>query len=123
MRIIGGSADSLDTTKKALEELGVQYDLAYGIDVDKIARITGAFYEIYREAHPVHQPRESAAKVTEAPKAEEKKFLQPTAFIISPEKKVEVACYSSAHVGRISGKDVYTLVKYLKEESKQDKAA
>lgn len=115
VRVIGGSADSLENAKKAVEELKLSYDLAYEIDVDTLARVTGAYYEVYEEAHPVYQSEESAASVTKAPKAKERKFLQPVGFLIGPEK-IEVACYSSAHIGRLNGKDVYTLVKYLKQE-------
>ncbi len=128
VRVIGGSADSLETTKQAIEELGIEFDMAYRIDVDKIEHLTGAYYDYYEEAHPVYQSEESAKSVTGTTSSKATKFLQPTAFLLNPEKKIEVASYSSGHIGRMSGKNVYTLTKYLieekrKEEEDQEKAA
>lgn len=122
VEVIAGSADSLETTRKAIEELKLDYDLAYDIDVDELARILGAYYETYMEAEAVYQTEESEAAVTGSPKSAVKKFLQPTAFVLKPDKTIEVAVYSSAHIGRISGKDVYTLVKYLREQEEKKAA-
>jgi hypothetical protein len=119
IRVIAGSADDLDTARKGIVELGIEYDIAWGLNVDTVARQTGAFYEVYKEAHPVYHSPESEAEITNSAKSEVRKFLQPTGFILNPEKKIEVSCYSSAHLGRITGKDVYTLVKYLNEKREQ----
>ena len=46
------------------------------------------------------------------------KFVQPSRFIIRPDKTVEVACYSSGPVGRLAADHVLNLVKYYRSLKK-----
>ena len=49
----------------------------------------------------------------------ERKFIQPTCFLIRPDKTIEVATYSSGPVGRFVAKDVLTIVKFYKGRAKK----
>ncbi len=46
----------------------------------------------------------------------EKKFLHATGFLIRPENRVAVACYSTGAVGRLVAKDVLKLVRGYKSK-------
>jgi hypothetical protein len=65
------------------------------MDAEEVSRITGAYYN------------------------EERKFLQPTNFLIRPDNLIEVACYSSGPVGRFVAKDVPRLVGFYNRCSPQ----
>lgn len=68
------------------------YPIGYGMNAEDISQITGAYYE------------------------GEKKYIQPTNFLIRPDKTIEVACYSSGPIGRFVAKDVLALVKFYKRK-------
>ena len=114
--VIAGSADSLEDSRKAVDELGITYSLAYDVDVETISRVTGAYYEVYKKAKPLQGSQERKAEIKGEFRETESRFLQPTGFLIRPDKTIEVACYSSGHIGRLTAKDVGTLVKYLREQ-------
>jgi hypothetical protein len=95
--------DPIEKAKETVEKLGVTYPVAYGLDVEAISGITGAYYE------------------------KERTFLHPACFLIRPDSRIEVACYSSGAIGRFysSGaigrfvaKDVLSLVKFYKSKRK-----
>jgi peroxiredoxin len=90
--IIAASVDPLEKARETVEKLGIKYPVAYGLDVEAISAITGAYY------------------------GKERKFLQPTCFLIRPENTVAVACYSSGPIGRFVAKDVLKLVKFYKSK-------
>jgi hypothetical protein len=64
--------------------------VAYGLAAREVSRVTGTFYD------------------------RDKKFLHATGFLIRPDNTIEVACYSSGPIGRLSPKDVLRLVKFYK---------
>ena len=87
----------MDTEEKAretAEKSGVTYPIAYGLNAEEISGCTGAFYDT------------------------EKKFLHATGFLIRPDNRVEVACYSTGPVGRFVARDVFGLVKFYKGQKK-----
>ena len=93
--MISGSTDSLEKTKEYADKLGITYAMAYGMDAEAVSNLTGAFYE------------------------KEKKFVQPTGFLVRPDKTIEVAVYSSGPVGRFVAQDVLKLVRYYKSLKKK----
>ncbi len=94
IRIIAGSVDPIEKARETVDKLGVTYPVAYGLDVEALSGITGAYYE------------------------KERRFLHPTSFLIRPNNKIEVACYSSGPIGRFVAKDVLSLVKFYKSRGK-----
>jgi peroxiredoxin len=95
IKIIAGSTDTIEKTEEFTAKLGITYDMAYGMDTEAISEVTGAFYE------------------------KEKRFLQPTGFIIRPDRTVEIAVYSSGAVGRFVAKDVLKAIKFYKSKEKK----
>ena len=92
IKVIAGSVDPIEKARETVEKLGITYPVAYGLDGEAISEITGAYYE------------------------KERKFLQPTCFLIRPDNTLEVACYSSGPIGRFVAKDVLSLVKFYKSK-------
>jgi hypothetical protein len=87
--------DPIDKTRELVDKLGVTYSVAYGLAPEVLCVKTGAFYE------------------------KERKFIQPTCFLIRPNKTVEVAAYSSGPIGRFMAQDVLSLVKFYKSRAKK----
>lgn len=85
----------MDKTKELVEKLGVTFPVAYGMDAQAVCEKTGAYYE------------------------GERKFIQPSCFLIRPDKTLEVAAYSSGPVGRFVAEDVLKLVKFYKSRAKK----
>ena len=88
--MIGGSIDPVEKTQELVDNLGITFPIAYGLDVKMVSRFTGSFYE------------------------KEKEYLQPTGIIIRPDKTIEITVYSTGAVGRVVAQDVLGLVKYYK---------
>lgn len=95
VKIFAGSVDSSDKTKEFVKKLGIGFPVAFGMDAQSVSELTGAFYE------------------------KSKLFLQPTSFIIRPDKSIEVVVYSSGPVGRFVAQDVLSLIKFYKSQKKQ----
>ena len=112
--VIAASADPLEDAKRTVEELGIEFSLAYGIDVEQIARLTGAFFAVSEEAKPLEGSEERKAAITGEAEQKKKLFLEPLAFLIRPDKTIDVVCYSSGHIGRLWPKEIGSLVKYYK---------
>ena len=90
IKVIGGSVDPVEKTQELVDNLGITFPIAYGLDVKMVSRFTGSFYE------------------------KEKEYLQPTGIIIRPDKTIEIAVYSTGAVGRFVARDVLGVVKYYK---------
>ena len=95
IKVVAGSVDPLDRTEEFVGKLGLSYPVAYGMDMEATCRKTGAFYE------------------------QERKFIQPTCFLIRPNKTIEVAAYSSGPIGRFVQQDVPNLVRRYKSRAKK----
>ena len=87
---MAGSVDSVEKTQVFIDKLGISFPVAVSMKAEVISELTGAFYE------------------------KERKYLQPTSFIIRPDKTIEIAVYSTGAVGRFAAKDILALIKYLK---------
>ncbi len=89
------SVDPLDKAVETVKKLNLRFPVAYGLDPEKISETFGAFYE------------------------EEKKFLQPTNFLIGPDNKILRGTYSTGSIGRFTARDVINIVKFLKSDQKK----
>lgn len=92
IRVIAGSADPIEKAKETVEKLGITFPVAYGLDLEEISSLTGAFYE------------------------KDRKCLHATGFIIGPDNTVKVACYSTGAIGRLVAQDVLSLVRFWKSK-------
>ncbi len=89
--ILAGSVDARAEAQKIVNDLGLSFPVAYGLDLEETGRVLGGFYQ------------------------QEKKFFHPSGFIIRPEGKVEVASYSSGPIGRVKADNVLKLVRHYKQ--------
>jgi alkyl hydroperoxide reductase subunit AhpC len=92
IKVIAGSADSIEKTRETVDRLGIAYSVGYGMMAEGISRITGAYYN------------------------KERKFLHATGFVVRPDKTIGIACYSTGAIGRLVARDVLSLVKFLKSK-------
>ncbi len=86
--------DSVEKARETAEKTGVTFPVAYGLDAEEIAGITGAYYD------------------------KDRKYIHATGFLIRPNNSMEVVCYSSGPIGRFSAQDVLDLVKFYKSKKK-----
>ncbi len=93
--LYAASVDPLDKAVETVKKLNLRFPVAYGLEAEKISETFGAFYE------------------------EEKKFLQPTNFLIGPDNKILRATYSTGSIGRFTALDVINMVKFLKSDQKK----
>jgi alkyl hydroperoxide reductase subunit AhpC len=94
IKVVAASVDPIEKTKEYVNKLGLSYPVGYGLDAETVSDLTGAFYQ------------------------QEKKFLHATAFLVRPDKTIEVAVYSSGPIGRFVPKDILALVKFYKSKAK-----
>jgi len=91
------SADPRDQALAMVSEHGLQFPVAHGASVDRIAEALGAYYEppsLHRASH-----------------------LHSAGFVLGPDGTVLLAVYSSGAIGRLVWQDVLGLVKYLRSQS------
>ena len=92
--IIAGSVDAKEKAGEIAEKNGITFPVAYGMNAEETSRITGAYYD------------------------NDKQFIHPTGFLLRPDNKVEVVCYSSGAIGRFVAKNLLGLVKFYKSKKK-----
>ena len=95
IKIVAGSVDPLDKTEAFVEKLALSYPVAYGMDMETTCAKTGVFYE------------------------KDRKFIQPSCFLLRPDKTIEVAVYSSGPIGRFVPQDVLGLVRFYKSRTRK----
>ena len=95
IKIVAGSVDPLDKTEAFVEKLALSYPVAYGMDMETTCAKTGVFYE------------------------KDRKFIQPSCFLLRPDKTIEVAVYSSGPIGRFVQQDVLGLVRFYKSRAQK----
>jgi len=88
VRVIVASVDSAEQSATLAEELGlVNLEMASGLDAVAVAASVGGYLDTSDDP-----------------------FLQPTAFVLDPESRVEVSVYSSGAFGRLPAGDVVKVV-------------
>ena len=91
MGLLAGSVDAESEASQTVSDLGLSFPVASGLDLATIGQALGGFY----------QP--------------EKRYLQPSGFVIRPDGTLEVASYSSGPIGRLKAANVLALVRYYKQ--------
>ena len=92
--VIALSVDPLDKAKETVDELGLEFPVAYGLEIPKDAEPIGAFWE------------------------ERRKIFHATNFLLDPEGKVIDASYATGPVGRIVAEDALRRVKFTRERAR-----
>lgn len=90
IKIVAGSVDSVEKAKETVQKVGVTYPVAYELDPEEVSRTTGAYFDA------------------------EKKFLHAAGFVIRPDNKIAVSCFSTGPIGRFTAKDTLNLIKFYK---------
>lgn len=78
---MAASVDSSEDARKTVETHGLTYPLGCGLNVRDVAGATGAFFE------------------------EKRGILHATSFVVSPDRTVANASYSTGPIGRLMAKD------------------
>ncbi|MBU1627913.1 peroxiredoxin family protein [bacterium] len=92
--VVAGSADSREMTMEFVKARGITLHIAYGLNAEEISRITGAFY------------------------SKKRMFIQPTEFIIKPDRTMDVAVYSTGPIGRFDAKKTLKYIRYYQNIGK-----
>ena len=88
------STDPLDKAKSTVDKLHLTFPVLYGLDGRKTAETLGAWYE------------------------ERRNIIQPSAFILGPDRQILSVTHSSGPVGRLVAKDAQMLVAFLDKQSR-----
>ena len=83
------STDSLEKARETVEQDGLGFPVAWGLRIPRDADRVGALYETKRNV------------------------IQPSEFLLGPDRSVLHATYSSGPIGRIAADDVVKLVGFL----------
>lgn len=92
IRLVAASVDPMDKSQELVDELGVAFPVAYGLDAGGISEKTGGFYN------------------------ERENYLQPTGILVRPDHTVEIAVYSTGPIGRFVAEDVLKIVRYYQNQ-------
>lgn len=84
------STDPHEKAKETVEADGLQFPVAWGLKVPEDAERLGAAWEKKRA------------------------IIQPSEFILGPDRRVLHATYSTGPIGRIDPGDALTLIRFLK---------
>lgn len=79
VRIVALSADGEAGARKMVSEENLSFPVLYGLDVDDMKQRLGLYIEKGEKIH-----------------------LQPAQFVLDPAGRVQLACYSSGRVGRLT---------------------
>ena len=93
MAIFALSTDSREEAQATVEKHGLKFPVLYGMDGPKTAETSGSYYE------------------------ERRNIIQPTGFIVSPDRKIMSVTTSSGPVGRLSAQDVILIVGSYKKQA------
>ncbi len=88
--VIALSSDSLEKARETVEEDKLPYPVAYGLRVPEDADAIGAWWETKR------------------------RIIQPSEFLLGPDRTVLHATYSTGPIGRIPAGDALSLLQFLK---------
>ena len=90
--IIAGSVDPVEKANETVNKNGITFPIAYGMNAEETSRITGAYYD------------------------KDRQYVHATGFLVRPDNKLEVVCYSSGTIGRFGAQDLLNLVKFYKSK-------
>lgn len=87
IRIVAGSVDNKADAEQMVKQHDLSYPVAYGLDARAVSQTVGAYFH------------------------SEKGYLQPAGFIIDPDSRVYIACYSSGNIGRLHAAECLEVIK------------
>lgn len=89
VQVLAASVDNQEDTRRMVQETGVTFPVAYGLDAERMSELTGAFWETRR------------------------RILHATGFLIKPDGTLAHAVYASGPIGRYAASDVIKNIKFL----------
>lgn len=93
MQVLAASVDKLEDAVTTVARHKLTFPIAYGLDVEEIARATGSFWN------------------------EESRFLHATGFMLRSDGAVSGAVYSTGPVGRYTAKDTLGMIEHLVKQN------
>jgi peroxiredoxin len=96
--VIAASADSRQDAQAAIDEHGVEFPVAYDLDVPAVSESIGAFFD----PNPDH---------VDLP------HLQSTGFILDPSGTIVVSVYSSGAIGRLDPADSLGMIDHFQSNA------
>ncbi len=87
------STDTLEEAKATVDKHGATFPVIYGMDGPKTAELLGSYYE------------------------ERRNIIQPTGFLLNPEKKIMSVTTSSGPVGRLTVEDILRVVAFYRKQA------
>jgi len=87
--VLAASVDNEQDARRMVQETGVTFPVAYGLDPERMSELTGAFWETRR------------------------RILHATGFLIKPDGTLAHAVYASGPIGRYSASDVIKNFKFM----------
>ena len=87
------STDSTEHARGTVKELGLTFPVLYGMDGPATAGLLGAYYEKRRN------------------------LIQPTNFVIAPDRTIATVSYASGPIGRIVAEDAIRFIKFLQKKA------
>jgi peroxiredoxin len=92
VKVVAFSVEDELTSSKLTAQVGLNFPLGHSADADRVAEVTGTF-------------------TNDSPK-----YLQPTAFTLTPEGTVMAAVYSTQAIGRLVAPDLIKFVSFMKSK-------
>lgn len=89
VEVLAASVDNEQDARRMVEETGVTFPVAYGLDPERISELTGAFWETKR------------------------RILHATGFLIKPDGTLAHAVYATGPIGRYTASDVIKNVQFM----------
>ena len=90
IEVVAGSVDPAHETAELVDKLELDYPVLHSLPLTETAETLGAFYETRRS------------------------ILHATGFVVTPDKTIDVACYSTGPIGRLDVPDIVRLVQFRK---------
>lgn len=87
------STDSREEARQTADKHNLTFPVMFGMDGPKTAELLGSYYE------------------------ERRNIIQPTNFILGPEKKIMSITMSSGPVGRLTTEDVVRIVTFYQKQA------
>lgn len=86
------STDNQEHAREMVDKHSLTFPVMYGVNGPATSDTWGSYYE------------------------EKRNILHATNFILNPEKKIAVACYSTGPVGRIEPQDALNSIAFMKKQ-------
>ncbi len=90
-QVVGLSSDPREDARGTVDELGLEFSVAWGLDAEATSRAIGCYTGTH-EGRP---------------------HIQPAAFVLDRDGTIVHAVYSSGKVGRLTAEDALAIVKGL----------